>query len=324
MNKRFFVGPFKYLYLTLLLFIFLMLPLFADDYVLHVMIMIFLYSFLGLGWNITGGYTGLIIFGPTAFFGIGSYTSTVLLIKYGLSPWMGMFIGGVLGTILGLFIGFICFRFGIKGVYFALTTTAFSEIMRLVALNAEFANGARGILIPLSGNSLYRFQFIEKTPYYYIIFLIMVGALVITYGIDRSKLGDFFSMIREDEETAEAIGINTFKYKMTAMGFSSFLIAIGGSFYAQYFLYIHPDINFGMDIGIEVLLRPIIGGMGTVFGPVIGAFILGPLSEIIRATLGKYSGVYLMIYGLILMLVIIYIPGGVIRLFRKNFSYQTV
>lgn len=311
------------LYLAFLLLIFLTLPLFADAYLLHIMIMIFFYSFLGLGWNITGGYTGLIIFGPTAFFGIGSYTSTLLLMKYGISPWAGMLIGGLLGSVLGLFIGFICFRFGIKGVYFALTTTAFAEIMKLIALNTEFASGARGILIPLAGNSLYRFQFIEKTPYYYIIFLMMVGALLITYRIDRSKLGDFFSMIREDEGTAEAIGINTFKYKMIAMGFGTFLIAIGGTFYAQYFLYIHPDINFGLDIGIEVLLRPIIGGMGTVSGPVIGAFILGPLSELIRATLGKYSGVYLMIYGLILMLVIIYIPGGVVRLFRKIYLHQT-
>jgi len=245
------------------------------------------------------------------------------MMKYGISPWVGMFIGGLLGSILGLIIGFICFRFGIKGIYFALATTAFAEIMRLVALNTEFVNGARGILIPLAGNSLLHFQFTLKIPYYYIIFFMMVGALLITYEIDRSKLGDFFSMIREDEETAETIGINTFRYKMIAMGFSSFLIAMGGTFYAQYFMYIHPDINFGMDLGIEVLLRPIIGGMGTVIGPVIGAFILGPLSELIRATFGKYSGVYLMIYGLILMLVIIYIPGGVIRFFREINPYQT-
>jgi branched-chain amino acid transport system permease protein len=189
--------------------------------------------------------------------------------------------------------------------------------MRLVTLNLEFVNGARGILIPLAGNSFTRFQFTGKPPYYYIIFLMMLGALLITYKIERSKLGDYFSMIREDEETAESIGIDTFKYKLIAMGFSSFLIAIGGTFYAQYFLYIHPDINFGMDIGIEVLLRPIIGGMGTVFGPVFGAFVLGPLSELVRTTLGKYSGVYLMIYGLILMVVIIFIPGGMTRVFQR-------
>jgi len=302
------------LVIAAILFIFVVIAPFLNDYFLHVLIMMFLYSYLGTSWNILGGYTGQFSFGHTAYFGIGAYVSTILLFNWKISPWIGMICGAFLGLIFGLFIGFLCFRYGLRGPYFALATLAFAEMLRIGALNLEITGKAMGILIPLEGDSFWLFQFTNKLPYYYIILCMATGIVLINYIISNAKLGDCFEAIREDPDSAMALGIDTFKYKMIAIALSSFFTTMGGTFYAQYMFYIDPEICFGVHNSIEIFLRPILGGLGTVMGPTLGAFLLAPISEITRNFLGSYSGVYLMIYGILFIMVIIFFPRGIVGL----------
>jgi branched-chain amino acid transport system permease protein len=299
------------------LFLLVLVPKFANPYIMNVMIMILFYAFLGQSWNILGGYCGQLSFGHAAFLGIGAYTSTVLYIKLGVTPWIGMFIGGLLGMLAGIFIGYVSFKYSLKGIFFALVTLSFAEILRLIALNWWFIGGGMGILIPTKGTSFSDFQFISKTPFYYMILVLLILILLITAYIERSRMGSYFFAIREDEEAAESLGVNTLRYKIIASAISSFFTALGGTFFAQLLLFIYPDTVFGVDLSTEILLRPMIGGVGTKLGPVFGAFLLGPVSEITRELFKGYSGVYLMIYGLIIVFVVLYMPDGILGWLRR-------
>jgi branched-chain amino acid transport system permease protein len=285
--------------------------------------MILFYGYLGTSWNILGGYAGQFSFGHAAFFGIGAYASTLAFVNWNITPWIGMVFGGLLGMLLGLLIGSLCFHYGLRGPYFALATLAFSELLRLISLNLDLTGKAMGILIPLKGDAPLYFQHESKIFYYFVILLMFIGALWITRRIDGGKIGDYFSAIREDEDAAEAIGVDSFVYKLLAISLSGFLTALGGTFYAQYFLYIDPAVTFGIGNSIEIFLRPIVGGMGTVYGPIIGALVLGPLGEVTRGMLGGYQGVHLMIYGAILVSVIIFLPNGIygwLRSLKKRYK----
>jgi branched-chain amino acid transport system permease protein len=290
---------------------------FLNDYLLHIVIMALLYSYLGTCWNILGGYAGQFSFGHTAYFGIGAYVSTILLFHWQISPWIGMICGAFTGLLFGLFIGFLCFRYGLKGPYFALATLAFAEMLRIGALNLDITGKAMGMLIPLEGNSFRLFQFTSKLPYYYIILSMAAAVVLINHCISNAKLGDCFEAVREDPDSAMALGIDTFKYKMIAMAISSFFTAMAGTFYAQYMFYIDPDICFGVQNSVEIFLRPIVGGLGTVLGPTLGAFLLAPISEITRNLLGSYSGLYLMIYGILFIMVIVFFPKGIVGLLKS-------
>ena len=309
--------------LMMLGMILLLLPRFLGDYPIHVLILIFFFAYLGQCWNILGGYAGQISLGHATYFGVGAYISTLLFIHWGLTPWVGMFLGAFGALTVGLFTGYLCFRFGLKGPYFALATLAFTEILRLISLNMMSIGGASGLLIPLAGNKPLMFQFTEKKGYYYIIFAMMVLSILIVRKIEKSKMGFYFKSIHENEDAAEALGIDTQRYKLIAIGISSFLTAFGGTFYAQYLMYIQPDLTFGPFTSVEILLRAIIGGMGTVYGPVLGAFILTPLSEVTRTLIGGKTGVHIMIFGAILMFVCIYMQRGVLpwlrAIFREKF-----
>jgi branched-chain amino acid transport system permease protein len=303
------------------------LPLFLGKYYLHFFIMIFFFAFLGSAWNILGGYAGQFSFGHAAFFGTGVFTSTLLQIHAGVNPWIGMLLAGIAGMGLGLFIGSLSFRYGLRGPYFALAMLALAEMLKLIAIEWMTSRYPLGITIPLRGDSLLYFQFRDKVPYYYISFLMMAGALFLTRFIEVRKIGSYFKAIRENESAAEALGINVFRYKLIAMAISAFLTAVGGTFYSQYYLNIEEESAFGAGISIEILMGPIIGGAGTVFGPLLGAGILEFLSETTRNFLGGYSGVHLMIYGAVLVFVIIFLPhgimGGLQEIFRKITKGQT-
>ena len=294
-----------------LILIAVLLPFLLPSYFVHVLIMILFYGFLGTSWNILGGYAGQFSFGHAAFFGIGAYASTLAFVNWNLTPWIGMVLGGLLGMLLGLVIGFLCFHYGLRGPYFALATLAFAELLRLISLNLDLTEKAVGILIPLKGNAPFSFQHESKIFYYFVILLMFIGVLWVARWIDRGRIGDYFAAIREDEDSAEAIGVNTSAYKLLGILMSGFLTALGGTFYAQYFLYIDPEVTFGIGTSIEIFLRPIVGGMGTVYGPIIGALVLGPLGEATRGILGGYHGVHLMIYGAILVGVIVFLPKGI-------------
>jgi len=290
----------------------LILPRFMGGYFLHLITMIFFFTYLGTAWNILGGYAGQFSFGHAAFFGVGAFTSTLLQIHLGVNPWIGMFLGGIVGLLLGLFIGSLTFRYGLRGPYFALAMLAVAEMLRLLAVEWMAVKYPLGITIPLKGDSLLAFQFTTKMPYYYITFAMMVISLYITRTIESRRMGSYFKAIRENENAADALGVNVFKYKLIAMAISAFLTATGGTFYAQYYLTIEEESSFGTSVSIEVLLGPIIGGAGTVFGPMVGAAILEFLSEGTRNFLGGYSGVHLMVYGAILVVVIIFLPNGIL------------
>ena len=293
-------------------------PPFLDTYFVHLLILILFWGYLGACWNILGGYAGQFSFGHALFVGIGGYTSTVLFMQIGLSPWIGMLAGGLVAALVGLFVGFLSFRYGLRGIYFGLITLAFAEIFRLLFLAWPYVGGSVGILIPLRGDDLVAFQFTNRLGYYYAILALSALVIGFTAWMRRRKLGYYLQAIREDEDAAAALGINTFLYKQIAMGVSAFLTAFGGTFYAQYFFYIDPNLLFGVQVTVELLLRPILGGTGTVLGPVLGAAILGPLSEVSRVLLGGYQGVYLMVYGAVLVVVIMFMPHGIVGLTQRG------
>jgi branched-chain amino acid transport system permease protein len=277
--------------------------------------MTFFYAYLSQCWNILGGYAGQLSLGPVAFFGIGAYTSSVLYVKWGLTPWFGLLFGGVLATLVGSFSGYVSFHYGLRGPYFALVTLTFAEILRIVALNLDWIGGAAGIQIPLKGSSFYHFQFQSRVPYYYIILFLIVLVIYITQRIEVSRLGNYLVAIRENEDAAEAIGVDTVRNKVHATALSSGLMALGGTFYTQYILFIEPEMGFGFHLTIEIILRAIIGGLGTVFGPILGSFMLTPLSELTRAYFAKGGsyGLHLVIYGAVLVAVVLFLPEGVIK-----------
>jgi len=308
--------------LSVVALVLITLPLLLDRYYLHVFIMIYLFAYLSTCWNIMGGYIGTFSFGHTAFFGIGAYISTILLVSLNVTPWVGFLIGGLGGMLFGFSIGYVSFKCGLRGPFFAMTTLAFAEILRVIANNWDAVGAANGIIIPLKGgDSLYFIQFLSKAPYYYVALLLMVIGIAVMYFITGARLGEYFFAIREDEEAAEALGIDTLKYKIVGIMISSFLTAVGGAFYVQYISFIDPHIAFGVGTSIEILLPTVVGGVGTIWGPILGSLILTPLTEASRIMLGRYAGVHLAAYGTVLVFVIIFMPKGVLREIQRLYAY---
>ena len=307
-----------YALLAALLAVLLVLPLFLDKYTLGILIMIFFYAYLGQSWNILTGYTGHISLGHALYVGLGAYTSTFLAQNYGISPWIGMWAGAVIATLVALMVGYLGFRFGLKGVYFVILTIAFAEITRLIISHIEALGGFSGIFLDFNPG-FWNFQFRGNVPYYYISLGFMCFAAVVVRVLELSRLGRFMVAVREDEEAAQALGVNSFKCSMTAMALSAFMTSLGGTFYANYIYYLHPDQIMGMGFSIEMILRPIVGGMGTVLGPILGSFILTPLSEIARAYFSKggLEGLHLILYGVLAILVVLFMRRGVLHYLKK-------
>jgi len=302
-----------YLLLAAVFVILMLLPLFLDNYALGIFIMIFYWAYVGQSWNVLTGYTGHISLGHALYIGIGAYATTYLAQTIGLTPWIGMFLGGFIAVAIALFLGFLGFRFGLRGVYFVIMTIAFAELARLAVSHIEALGSFTGIFLDFNP-SFYNFQFRDNMPYYYIALGFMVASLIAVRIIEISKVGRFIVAIREDEEAAQALGVNTFKYNMIAIAISAFMTSLAGAFYANYIFYLHPNSLFGMSLSIELILRPIVGGLGTLFGPVIGSIILTPLSEISRAYFAKggLEGLHLILYGVLTILVVLFMPKGII------------
>jgi len=247
----------------------LVAPPFLPPYFLEILISVMLFGYLGAAWNILGGYAGQFSFGHAAYFGIGAYTSTLLFLRLGVTPWLGMLAGGALAAAFGLLAGYLSFRYGLRGPYFSLVTLAFAEMLRVVAVNTKAVGSSLGLVIPSREAAPIDFVFGGKLPYYYVILAMTLGAVWITRRLERSKLGYALRAIRENEDAAEASGVDALGMKLRAMALSSFLTALGGTFYAQYFAYIDPSITFGPAVSIQGLLQAIVGGAGTVLGPVV-------------------------------------------------------
>ena len=281
---------------------------------LQILILLFWYAYLTTSWNLVGGWAGVLPLGHSAYIGIGAYTSTILAINYGISPWFGMIAGGVIAAIVGVIIGVPTLK--LRGAYFALSTMAFGEGLRVFVENTDrlgscVLNGPRGICIPLS-NSFWNFQFMGKVPYYYIILIMLAIALFITWYMSRIRIGYYLNAGGEEPEAAQALGVNVAKYKVIAMAISCFMTALAGTFYAQLALYFYPKAILGLDLSFEIAFIALIGGRGTLAGPVLGALILRPVSEFSRIYLSSVlPGLHLVIYGLILILVMIFQPRGI-------------
>lgn len=312
-------NPLKLVGLAALILAALVFPLvFTSSYHQHVVILILTYALMAVGWNVLGGYTGQISLGNTVFFGIGAYSTAFLLNNYLLSPWVGMLVGIALSTVAAMAIGYPCFRLG--GHYFAIATIAVGEILYTVVLNSPPLGGAVGISMKILPESLINLEFhgSNKAPYYYIILAFLALALVAVYWIERSKLGYYFRAIKEDQQGARALGVNASRYKMIAFIISAVMTSIAGTFYAQYVLFIDPYSVIYLQISIAMCLMAVLGGLGTLWGPVIGATVLIGIQEVARVALGgSGNALDLVIYGLLVMVVAVYQPTGLMGLAKR-------
>jgi branched-chain amino acid transport system permease protein len=314
--KKFTIKQISVTGITLLLL--LLFPLvITQTYLIHVMILVFMFGMLGVAWNIMGGYAGMFSFGQAAFFGIGAYTSSFLLVTFHVNPWIGLMAGGVVAALMAAAIGYPCSN--LRGHYFAIATIAFGEIVRIHFNNWKLVNAAEGITIPMMDESLANFMFhSSKLPYYYIMLAFLLLALVICYFVANSKMGYYFRAIKESHDVAEVLGVNVVRYRLIAIMVSAFLSAMAGTFYAQYILYIDPESVMLLAISVQIVLISMLGGAGTIMGPVIGAAILLPISELTRIWLGhKGTGVDMLIYGFLITLISVYQPQGIWGLFAN-------
>ena len=281
---------------------------------LHILVLVYFYAYLTTSWNLVGGFAGVLPLGHAAFVGIGAYTSTVLSLQYGISPWFGMLVGGMLAGIVGVLLGLPTFK--MRGAYFALATIAFAEGFRVMVENIDYLgplkiNGPRGLQIPPMNTGFASFMFAGKEPYYYIILVLLIGVLALTWLISRSKLGYYLNAGGEEPEAAMALGVNVARAKLIAMAMSSFLTALAGTFYAQFTLYIHPKSIISLDLSFEIAFIALIGGRGSIAGPVLGALLLRPVSDFSRIYFGDtLPGMHLIIFGAVLILVMLYQPRG--------------
>ena len=281
---------------------------------LHILVLLLFYAYLTTSWNLVGGFAGVLPLGHAAFVGIGAYSSTILFLQYGISPWIGMLVGGILATCAGVLIGLPTFK--MRGAYFALATIAFAEGFRVIVENIDFIgpfniNGPRGLQIPPLNTGLANFMFAGKEPYYYIILIMLIAVLFLTYIISRSKLGYYLNAGGEEPEAAMALGVNVARAKLIAMAMSSFLTALAGTFYAQFTLYIHPKSIISLDLSFEIAFIALIGGRGSIAGPILGALLLRPVGDFARIYFGDtLPGMHLIIFGLVLILVMHFQPRG--------------
>lgn len=284
-----------------------------SPYYIGILIVTVLYAYIGISWNIVAGFTGQLLMAHVIFLGIGAFTTIVLLNQFGISPWIGILVSGGVAAIAGVIISLITLRYGLKVDYFALFTIALMVALRTLFLKWDLVGGAVGMWIQnLSNPSLSRMIFQNKEPYLYIVLVLAVLALFIQYRTYHSKMGKYFVAIREDENAAAALGVNTALYKTLAVVIAATLAGIGGGFYVMYITYISPPNIFDLGLNVElVIASPVIGGLGSLAGPVLGAFLYKPLAELIRGILStERAGSSLIVYGSFLILSILFMPRG--------------
>ena len=287
------------------------------------LILILMFAQAGVAWNILGGYAGQVSLGHVAFFGIGAYTSTMLFSHLGLSPWVGMLVGGVVSACFAVAIGWPCFR--LKGHYFGMATIAVAEILQVLFTNWDGVGGAVGLYVPLAeqGWAIMVFN-TSKLPYYYIALGLLVVTLLANWAIERSFLGYYFRAIKDEPEAASSLGISLTRYKLVAIAISSFFASLGGSFYAQKELFIDPGSVLTTSLSIKMALVTILGGVGNLFGPVVGSALLTGIEEVTRQVFGGSGrGTDLILYALIIIGVAVFYPTGIMGWLKQWRSART-
>jgi branched-chain amino acid transport system permease protein len=276
---------------------------------LNFLVVALMIALAGQGWNILGGYGGQYSFGHAAFFGTGAYVTAILQMRYGVNAWPAFALGILGGALAGLVIGALSFRSGLRGSYFALVTLAFAEVLRIVASVAPITGAGVGTLVKLD----LRFaalQFESRAIFYWVILALVAIALVVTHLVERSRFGAWLVAVRENEDAAMALGVNATAVKLGAMMISAAITAAAGCFYTQYFLFVDSGIAYGTWMSIEALLVPIIGGVGTLFGPLLGALVVRALGEAALLVTGGAPGLDLVVFGCVLVLVVGLSPRG--------------
>jgi branched-chain amino acid transport system permease protein len=302
------------------------LPVFASGYLLSVAIICLYMAYVGQSWNLMLGYAGLLSIGHALFVGLGGYASGYLFVQFGVPPAIGVFVGVAVASLAGALIGFLAFRFAIGGVYFALLTIAFAEFARILIDHAKFLGGTEGMFLPVTQDSRRGIDLINlrgwPQVYYYLMLVLTLAAFALSRWLLTSRIGYYWRAVRDNPEAAEALGINLFRARMAAVLISTAMAGVAGVFYAFYYNNMFPEQVLGIERSIEITLAPIVGGVGTLFGPIFGAFILTPLGELLTATVEwlqksklipenvKVDGVKLLFWGFAVALIVLWRPQG--------------
>ncbi len=305
------------LLLLALLALFLAAPLFAGSYVLTILILILYSSYTGQAWNVMMGFAGQLSLGHSLYVGVGAYTAAALFVHFNLGPWAGMWAAALVCMVMGGFIGLLAFRFGISGTYFALLTIAFAEFTRIGFDHFTWVGGSAGLFLPVAQRTSSDLLNLRGGPamFYYVMLAMTVLAFVVCKALLSSRVGYYWLAIREDPDAAQALGINTFRYKLIAVVVSAAMTSFAGVFFAFYYNNLFPEQIFNIGRSIEIILGPIFGGIGTLFGPIVGAIVLTVLGESLRSVTGalglEVPGLELLFYGACLLLVVMFLPNGI-------------
>lgn len=266
-------------------------------------------ALLAQAWNLLGGYGGQFSFGHALFFGVGAYAQAVAQLSGGINAWLALALAVMAAAAVALFVGALTFRYGLKGSYFALVTLAFAEVFRILALSVDFTGGGVGLMLPLK-ESVANLQFGSRKGYVVLVAAFVVAALLVTAWLRHSRFGAQLQAVRDNEDAARAVGVDPFRTKLAAIGLSGAFMGAAGAFYVQVFQYIDPAIGFGAHVSVEALVGAIVGGMGTLWGPLLGALVLHALADFTRNLFGQLPGLNLVIYGAVLVLIVMFLPRG--------------
>lgn len=287
------------------------LTVWLDSGVLLNFLMMTLYAaLLAQAWNLLGGYGGQFSFGHALFFGTGAYVQAIAQLTWGLNAWVALALAMGVAAVLGLVVGALTFRYGLKGSYFALVTLAFAEVFRILALSVEFTGAGVGLMLPLR-ESAANLQFASRKGYIALALALVVAALLITTWFRHSRFGAYLQAVRDNEDAARAVGVDPYRIKLGAITLSGAFMGAGGAFYLQVFQYIDPAIAYGPASSVEALVAAIVGGMGTLWGPLLGAAALHLLADLTRNLFGQLPGLNMVIYGCVLVLIVMFAPRGI-------------
>jgi branched-chain amino acid transport system permease protein len=288
-----------------------LIPFLTDSGVVLNFVMMALYAcLLAQAWNVLGGFGGQFSFGHALFFGVGAYVHVMAQVQGGWNPWLALPVAMLVSAAVGAFVGALSFRYGLKGSYFALVTLAFAEVFRILALSVSFTGAGVGLMLPLN-ESFSNMQFTSRAGYVWLVLSLVTLALLVTAWLRHSRFGAYLQAVRDNEDAALAVGVNPFRIKLVAIVLSGALMGAGGAFYAQVFQYIDPGLAFGPHTSVEALVGAIVGGMGTLWGPVLGALALHVLADVTRNLLGQLPGINMVIYGIVLIVIVMFLPRGI-------------
>ena len=289
----------------------------SSSVVLNFVMMALYATLLAQAWNVLGGFGGQFSFGHALFFGTGAYMQGIAQLAWGLNAWVALGLAIAAAAAVGTVVGALAFRYGLKGSYFALVTLAFAEVFRILALSVGFTGGGVGLMLPLA-ESAANLQFGSRRGFIALALSFVVIGFIATAWLRHSRFGARLQAVRDNEDAARAVGVDPYRTKLGAIGLSAALMGAGGAFYLQVFQYIDPGIAFGPAVSVEALVAAIVGGMGTLWGPVAGALVLHALAEATRNLFGQLPGLNMVIYGVVLVGIVMFAPRGLSGWLRRG------